>query len=211
MRYLLALGTAGIMSLMLFALMHYLVSGRPQPLRGAADKSAITFIRLQQDTDESLKKRTLPKKPEFPQKPPQPQKPKITDTQPPTPALAMSAPKPTMNKLIGGPFAGTVGNMSTDTGMDMSGDAEVMPLVRVAPRYPRKAAMRGIEGWVKVEFTILEDGTVADAKVIDAQPRRIFNREAVRAVLRWKFKPQIVDGKQVRRQATQTISFKLDK
>jgi protein TonB len=188
MRYLLALGTAGIMSLMLFALMHYLISGRPQPLLGAADKSAITFIRLQHDTDESLKKRTLPKKPELPQKPPQPQKPKITNTQPPAPALAMSAPKPTMNKLIGGPFAGTV-----------------------APRYPRKAAMRGIEGWVKVEFTILEDGTVADAKVIDAQPRSIFNREAVRAVLRWKFKPKIVDGKQVRRQATQTISFKLDK
>jgi protein TonB len=210
MRYLLALGTAGIMSLMLFALMHYLISGRPQPLLGAADKSAITFIRLQHDTDESLKKRTLPKKPELPQKPPQPQKPKITNTQPPAPALAMSAPKSTMNKLIGGPFAGTVGNMSTDAGIS-SGDEEVMPLVRVAPRYPRKAAMRGIEGWVKVEFTILEDGTVADAKVIDAQPRSIFNREAVRAVLRWKFKPKIVDGKQVRRQATQIISFKLDK
>lgn len=209
MRYLLALGAAGMMSLMLFALMHYLISGRPQPLLGAADKSAITFIRLQHDSDESLKKRTLPKKPEIPQKPPQPQKPKITNTQPPAPALAMSAPKPTMNKLIGGPFAGTIGNMSTDAGV--SGDAEVMPLVRVAPRYPRKAAMRGIEGWVKVEFTILEDGTVTDAKVIDAQPRRIFNREAVRAVLRWKFKPQVVEGKKVRRQATQTISFKLDK
>jgi protein TonB len=209
MRYLLALGAAGIMSLMLFALMQYLISGRPALLRGAADQSSISFIRLQHDSDESLKKRTLPKKPELPQKPPKPQKPKITNTQPPAPALAMSAPKPTTNKLFGGPFAGTVGNMSTDTGM--SGNEEVMPLVRVAPRYPRKAAMKGIEGWVKVEFTILEDGTVADAKVIDAQPRRIFNREAVRAVLRWKFKPQTVDGKQVRRQATQTISFKLDK
>lgn len=209
MRYLLASGAAGIMSFMLFALMQHLISGRPSILHGAANQSAITFIRLQYDTDESLKKRTLPKKPEIPQTPPQPQKPKITNTQPPTPALAMAAPKPTVNKLLGGPFAGTVGNMSTDT--SVSGDAEVMPLVRVAPRYPRKAAMRGIEGWVKVEFTILEDGTVADAKVVDAQPRRIFNREAVRAVLRWKFKPQIVDGKQVRRQATQTISFKLDK
>jgi protein TonB len=209
MRYMVAFGAAGMMSLMLFILMQYLISGRPQPFLGAADKSVITLIRLQHDTDDSLKKRTLPKKPEIPQKPPQPQKPKITNTQPPTPMLAMAAPKPTMNKLIGGPFAGTVGNMSADTGL--SGDGEVMPLVRVAPRYPRKAAMRGIEGWVKVEFTILEDGTVSDAKVVDAQPRRIFNREAVRAVLRWKFKPQIVDGKQVRRQATQTISFKLDK
>jgi protein TonB len=209
MRYLLALGAAGMMSLMLFALMQYLISGRPALLRGAADQSAITFIRLQHDSDESLKKRTLPKQPELPQKPPRPQKPKITKSQPPAPALAMASPKPTVNKLFGGPFAGTVGNMNADAGV--SGDGEVMPLVRVAPRYPRKAAMKGIEGWVKVEFTILEDGTVSDAKVVDAQPRRIFNREAVRAVLRWKFKPQTVDGKQVRRQATQTISFKLDK
>lgn len=209
MRYLLALGAAGIMSFMLFALMQYLVSGRPSLLRGATDRSSITFIRLQYDTDESLKKRTVPKKPELPQTPPQPQKPKITNTQPSTPALAMAAPKLTVNKLVGGPFAGTVGNMNANA--DMSSDGEVMPLVRVAPRYPRNAALKGIEGWVKVEFTILEDGTVSDAKVIDAQPSRVFNREAVRAVLRWKFKPQIVDGKQVRRQATQTISFKLDK
>jgi protein TonB len=209
MRYLLALGAAGIMSFMLFALMQYLVSGRPSLLSGATDRSSITFIRLQYDTDESLKKRTLPKKPELPQTPPQPQKPKITNAQPSAPALAMAAPKLTVNKLVGGPFAGTVGNMNANA--DMSSDGEVMPLVRVAPRYPRNAAMKGIEGWVKVEFTILEDGTVSDAKVIDAQPSRVFNREAVRAVLRWKFKPQIVDGKQVRRQATQTISFKLDK
>lgn len=209
MRYLLALGAAGIMSFMLFALMQYLVSGRPSLLHGATDRSSITFIRLQYDTDESLKKRTVPKKPELPQTPPQPQKPKITNTQPSAPALAMAAPKLTVNKLVGGPFAGTVGNMNANA--DMSSDGEVMPLVRVAPRYPRNAALKGIEGWVKVEFTILEDGTVSDAKVIDAQPSRVFNREAVRAVLRWKFKPQIVDGKQVRRQATQTISFKLDK
>jgi protein TonB len=76
--------------------------------------------------------------------------------------------------------------------------------------YPRDAAMQGVEGWVKVEFTITEIGTVKDPRVIDADPPRIFNREALRAILKWKFKPRVVDGVAVERQATQIIDFNLD-
>jgi protein TonB len=47
--------------------------------------------------------------------------------------------------------------------------------------YPREAAISGIEGWVKVEFTITAIGTVKDPRVIDAEPARVFNREAIRA------------------------------
>jgi protein TonB len=46
--------------------------------------------------------------------------------------------------------------------------------------------------------------------VIDSQPPRVFDREAIRAILRWKFKPRVVDGQAVERQATQTIDFTLD-
>ena len=68
----------------------------------------------------------------------------------------------------------------------------------------------GTEGWVKLEFTITETGTVKDPRVIDSQPPRIFNREAIRAILKWKFKPRVVDGVAVERRATQTIDFKLE-
>ena len=70
--------------------------------------------------------------------------------------------------------------------------------------------MNGTEGWVEVEFTITEVGTVKDPKVIDAKPPRIFNREAIRAILKWKFKPRVVDGVAVERRATQIIDFNLD-
>jgi protein TonB len=46
--------------------------------------------------------------------------------------------------------------------------------------------------------------------VIDADPPRIFNREALRAILKWKFKPRVVDGVAVEREATQVIDFSLD-
>jgi protein TonB len=76
--------------------------------------------------------------------------------------------------------------------------------------YPRDAAMNGTEGWVKVEFTITEVGTVKDPRVIEAEPPRIFNREAIRAILKWKFKPRVIDGVAIERRATQVIDFTLD-
>jgi len=70
--------------------------------------------------------------------------------------------------------------------------------------------MKGTEGWVKLEFTILEDGTVSDVDVLDADPKRVFDRAAKKAILRWKFKPLVVDGKAQQRRATQVIDFKLN-
>jgi len=81
----------------------------------------------------------------------------------------------------------------------------------IRPMYPQDAVMRGIEGWVKVEFTITDTGLVRDPRVVEAQPPRIFNREALRAILKWKFKPRIVGGVPVESRASQVIDFTLDK
>ena len=88
-------------------------------------------------------------------------------------------------------------------------EGDIIPIVRINPVYPRDAAMNGIEGWVKIEFTITETGTVKSPRVIDSMPPRVFNREAIRAILKWKFKPRVVEGVPVERQATQTIDFRL--
>ena len=94
--------------------------------------------------------------------------------------------------------------------VDRSAEGDIIPIVRINPIYPRDAAMNGIEGWVTLEFTITETGTVKSPKVIDSKPPRIFNREAMRAILKWKFKPRVVDGVAVERRATQTIDFTLE-
>jgi protein TonB len=89
-------------------------------------------------------------------------------------------------------------------------EGDVVPVVIIRPLYPREAALAGIEGWVRLEFTITATGAVRDPRVVDAQPPRIFNREAIRALLKWKFKPRVVDGVAVQRRATQVIDFSLD-
>jgi protein TonB len=91
-----------------------------------------------------------------------------------------------------------------------SGDSDVVPILRDAPRYPREALVSRTEGWVEVEFTIAADGTVKDAVVVGAQPDRVFERDALRAIARWKFKPLTVGGIPVERRARQIIEFTLD-
>jgi protein TonB len=94
--------------------------------------------------------------------------------------------------------------------VDRTAEGDIIPVVVIRPMYPREAAMSGTEGWVKVEFTITEAGTVKNPRVVDSKPPRIFNREAIRAIVKWKFKPRVVEGVAVERRATQIIDFTLD-
>ena len=90
-----------------------------------------------------------------------------------------------------------------------SGDRDPVPVLRVEPTYPRKAARARKEGWVKLAFTITEQGTVIDPEVLESRPRRLFNRSAVAAIRGWRFTPKVIDGAPVATRATQVIEFKL--
>ena len=204
MRFIVALALAVGISLALFLLMHYMIAGGDRQIAKAESYSVVDFVRLKRERDTEVRKRDLPKKPPPPKTPPPPPQLKVAKTDDPDlPQLKMPTPKIAGFKLGGGPFLGGI------AGSPGQGDGEVVPLVRIAPQYPRKAAMAGTEGWVKLEFTITEAGTVVDPVVLEAQPPRTFNRAAIRAILRWKFKPKIEDGKPVQRRATQVIEFKL--
>ncbi|MXY55396.1 MAG: energy transducer TonB, partial [Gammaproteobacteria bacterium] len=72
-----------------------------------------------------------------------------------------------------------------------------LPIVRVQPTYPRRALTRGIEGWVLVEFVVTETGTVRDPVVLVADPPGFFERAALRAVVKFKYKPKVAGGKAV--------------
>jgi TonB family protein len=93
------------------------------------------------------------------------------------------------------------GNISTN----------VIPLVRIEPRYPTREKILRFEGWVKVQFTITKEGTVTDAIVVDSVPKNTFDRAALSAIKRWKFKPKIIDGMAFEQRAEQLFEFKLTK
>ena len=96
--------------------------------------------------------------------------------------------------------------------ISVGSDRDVVPLVRINPEYPTRARERGVEGWVQVEFTITAAGTVADQKVVDADPKGIFDRAALDAIGRWKYNPKVVDGRAMERRGVMVVlTFKLEK
>ena len=62
----------------------------------------------------------------------------------------------------------------------------------VPPEYPKDALKRGIGGEVRVRFTLDADGKVRSAEVVNSSPADVFDRAALDAVRRWRFKPPAV-------------------
>jgi protein TonB len=92
---------------------------------------------------------------------------------------------------------------------NLAASSSVVALQRVQPKYPMRAAKRRIEGWVKIEFTVSQAGTVTDAVVVAAEPAGVFDDAAMEAIIKWKFKQKIVNGVSVSQRAVQVLKFKL--
>lgn len=71
--------------------------------------------------------------------------------------------------------------------------------------------MQGVQGWVRLKFDITSMGTVDNVKVLASKPRRIFDMAAKRALLKWKYKPKMEEGKAVAQQGEMVqLDFKLE-
>ena len=90
-------------------------------------------------------------------------------------------------------------------------DHDAEPVVRIKPTYPPSAEARGIEGWVRVQFSVTASGRVFDVSVVGASPAGVFERATIAAVQRWRYNPKIVEGVAVERVGLQTVlRFELD-
>jgi protein TonB len=196
---------AAAVTFVLFLLMQQLVTtdsgflGELEPIQG------IRFGPVDIPDDIVTRSRRKPEKPPPPDDPPPPPRLSLSRVEQPDPQMPR-VDIPVLDIPLTGGSGLYLGNFQQ---LDANAEGDVSPVVVIRPMYPREAALSGIEGWVKVEFTITETGTVKNPHVVDAEPARIFNREALRAILKWKFKPRVIDGVAVERQATQTIDFTL--
>jgi protein TonB len=136
---------------------------------------------------------------------PTPAAPAATTPAPPTTAPATAAAPAAPRPVPATPAPDTAAPPPAATGETHA--AEV--LKTVPPEYPREAYVKHLEGWVEVEFTITPAGAVANATVAGANPARIFNDSALRAVQRWTFKPRMDNGKAVEEHMKRRIEFKL--
>lgn len=205
LRLLIALPFAGIISLALFSFMSWMIDNGHQRVTESAQALSFTMIMVEQEQDLQRRQRSLPEPLQLPEPPPQ---------SPVTQAQTVAVETLAANAL---PALGldTVMNgvaISAPTFGDFGTNQQVMPLYRVEPVYPAKALKRGVEGFVTLSFSIDEMGKATNIKVVEAKPVRMFEREAIQAVTKWKYQPQIVDGQAVSQNGqTVTVEFKIAK
>ena len=96
------------------------------------------------------------------------------------------------------------------TGADHVGVAGALERLRyTAPEYPLAARANGTSGWVDLAFDVEPDGSVAHIAVLGANPKDVFDRAAVAAVRKWRYRPAERDGHPVEQRTQQRIRFTL--
>lgn len=180
-RPLFSFALAVLVAISLAWFMYFLTNSSELRLSDVDRVQMLDFVRLKREETAQRKDR----KPERPKPSEVPEAPPAENQNADTSAtLAVSAPT----------------NLGADldigrSGIGMGGDGEYLPIVKVAPIYPRRALERGITGECMVTYTVTTAGTVKDVSVVEGYcSDPIFERPSVDAALRFKYKPRVVDG-----------------
>ena len=188
----------------IFAVMNGMVTSKGEQNKNIGEQTVIDFIRLKQDSESRTKEREK-KQPPKPKKPPMPPQ-QTAQQNTPMKQIAIRLPNITPDLSLAN--KSLLGDAQIGMGF---GDGDVIPLVRMPAQYPNKAKRRHIEGFVKARLEVNALGTVDSVEIIDSKPKGVFERSAIRALYKYKFKPQIIDGKPQAQSVTQTLDYVLDK
>lgn len=192
---------ATILVFSVFWLLHALIAGTASINANLETLPTVDFVRLNKNFELETRERKPP--PAMPDK---------AETPPELPQTQVSVDAPTGGAVNIGPMK-VDKEVAKNTGFALSAsDGDYLPIVKVSPIYPSRAQTQGIEGFVLLEFTVTETGSVVDPIVIEAKPEGVFDEAAKRAVVKFKYKPRVDNGKPVRVPGVkQVITFKLEK
>jgi periplasmic protein TonB len=172
---------AGITFGLLF-IMQFLIAVSGSALTEAANHRIVDFVRVERETI-TENRRDRPEKPPEPERPPEMPNPDRSNNFDTALAVSVSGPNLGADLSLGGLGFGV-------------NDGEYLPIVRVSPVYPARAAQMGIEGYVIVEFVVTTAGTTRDVEVIESS-NRMFERAAVDAAYRFRYRPRVIDGQAI--------------
>lgn len=197
-RYAFAIVVGTLVTLTLLFVMHLLIAYGEAALTKPRERHQLEFVRVKRNENVQTEDVQPEKPPPPPQVPPDTPPQQNDQIDPNAVAVNVSAPQLSSDLDIGGP-----GSMNVAEG-------DYLPIVRVAPVYPARALSRGIEGYVDMSFTVTTAGTVKDPVVLHSTSS-LFERAATQAVLKFKYKPRVVDGQPVEVPNVKTrITFKIE-
>jgi protein TonB len=182
----------------LFFIMQYLIASADLKLDDTKQRK-VADIHMPERTIETNTAEPKPDKPDEPDEPP----PDLD-----TPQMDMDMNMEAVNMAP----ASTVDVAIAGTGGLSASDGEYLPIVKVAPIYPRRAQSRGIEGYCIIEYVVTKNGSIRDPQAVDCQPAGIFERASLKASLKFKYKPRVVDGEAIEVAGVQNkFTYELEK
>ncbi len=197
-RYALSIVIGVVVTLSLLFVMQLLIASGKAALSEPRARAQLDFVRVKRNENLNTEDFTPEKPPPPPEVPPETPPQEMDSIDPNAPTINIAPPSVSADTNIGGPG-----------GMNIA-EGDYLPIVRVAPVYPARALSRGLEGYVDMSFTVTTTGTVRDPIVLFSTSS-LFERAATRAVLKFKYKPRVVDGVPVDVTGVKTrISFQIE-
>ena len=197
-RYIFSIVVGSVITLTLIFVMHLLIEHAEDAVTTERTKHMLDFVRVKRNETLNTEEFTPEKPPKPPETPPEVPPQDMDSVDPSAPTINVPPPSVSADVNVGGPG-----------GMNIA-EGDYLPIVRVAPVYPARALSRGIEGYVDMGFTVTPSGTVQDPVVLFSTSS-LFERAATRAVLKFKYKPRVVDGVPVEVPGVKTrITFKIE-
>lgn len=198
MRLLTALFLSFSICIGIFFGMHLMTSSSTANVNKKTKTHHLVYLREKRDSDIQKKKRIKPKEP----KKVIPKKLRIVKTKiaPKVNPNVKIKPFKTVAKNIDVSSISSLNGALVNIGLDLL-DARTLQAKRKGrAKYPRRAKLKKIEGYVQLVFDIDTKGNVSNIQVVEAKPKDIFNASAVKAMQRYKFK-------EMKEQRTATMKF----
>jgi protein TonB len=201
MRWIVTPLAALLVVLLLFLLMHGLIRAPDPPDEAPPAVEGVEVVKApepeEQQPEEVLRESAPPPPPAAPPALPRPDLPNVAVSIPVAPLdagdlrLPVSLGSGGVNLGGAGAFGGFAGRGTGSGGGGGYGTGQgfkgkpLIPLSTARPQMPEWACKQGVRGWVEVVFTVMPNGRVSDVKLIDADPRGVFEAAAIESVSHW--------------------------
>ena len=205
MRIILSIFFASIICILMFFTMHLMISSDQEALKDSSQTQHLVYLREKRDTKIQRKKRLKEKEiiKKVVIKKIKLQKAPInikTNKNIKIKAFKMTQERISLSSIS------SLSGAQIEMNMGFLDANSLQTLRKVNPRYPRRAKIKRLSGFVKLVFTISKEGNVSNVRILDSNPKEMFEKSSIKAIKRWKFK-----ASNENKDATITFNFRLAK